>query len=269
MSKLSVGSIATIEAASGWRAHRVQIFDLPEGKLIVKGHRPMRSPWMHRILNVIARLLRVPMMKAVPVYGGARSQEVEVRRLHALADCGLPVPKIVHAARDYFVMTYLGSSHLTDQLNGRGFAAFDLWKSAAEEIVRVHAKGQYLSQCFGRNMIIDRDGAAPVFAGVIDFEDDPADVMSVQDAQVRDWLIYLQSTIYTLEAPPDVLDAALTQLFSQEQPQIRQAFLHQASKLAWLRFLPTRRKPWGKDTISVQAAAQAIHRVRNALSSFS
>ncbi len=269
MSQLSASSIATIEAATGWRKDRVQVFDLPEGKIIVKGHRPQRGPWLHRILNVLASLLRVSMVKAVPVYGGARSQDVEIRRLRALADCGLPVPRILHVAHEYFVMTYLGSSHLAGKLSGQGYAAFDLWHAAAKEIVNVHRKGQYLSQCFGRNMIIDQAKAEPVFAGIIDFEDDPVDVMSVQDAQVRDWLIFLQSTIYPLQAPHVVLDATLKELFASEIPNVRQAFSLQARKLTWLRYLPTKREPWGKDTVSIQAAAQALHRLLTAPQSIS
>lgn len=261
MSKLSIDSIEHIEAATGWRESRVQVFDLPEGKLIVKGHRPKRSPWMHLILSAIASLVRVPMIKAVPVYGGARSQEVEIARLKTLADAGLAVPKIMHIAPDYFVMTYLGSSHLAGQLRGRGFSAFGIWLAAAEHIVKVHAKGQYLSQCFGRNMIVDQSKPEPVFAGIIDFEDDPAQVMSVLDAQVRDWLIFLQSTVYDLQAPEAILQQTLQKIFSQESPEIRQAFFAQASKLAWLRYLPSKRKPWGKDTVSIQAAAQAMHQL--------
>lgn len=264
MSLLSASSVALIEASQGaksWREQRVQVFDMPEGRVIVKGHRPLRSPWMHRLLNVIASLVRVPMMKAVPVYGGARSQAVEIKRLNALGQAGLRVPQVMHIAPDYFVMNYLGTSHLAGQLSGHGFAAFDLWRECAEQIVRVHAQDQYLSQCFGRNMIVDDTTSPPVFAGMIDFEDDPADVMSVLDAQVRDWLIFLQSSIYSLDAPQDALHQSLQAIFKQERPDIRQAFFEQARKLAWLRHLPQQRKPWGKDTVSIQAAAAAIHRL--------
>jgi tRNA A-37 threonylcarbamoyl transferase component Bud32 len=263
MSQLSDSSIALIEAATVWREKRVQVFDLPEGKVIVKGHRPLRGPWMHRILNVLAKLLRVPMMQAVPVYGGARSQEVELRRLAALAAAGAPVPKVLHVGQDYFVMSYLGASNLAGQLSGRGFAAFALWREAAEQIVKVHAGGQYLSQCFGRNVIVDQSAPEPIFAGLIDFEDDPVDVMSVQEAQVRDWLIFLQSTVYVLNAPPDVLKTSLRELFSKESSELRQALLQSCRKLVWLRHLPRSRKPWGKDTVMIPAAAQAMHDLLN------
>jgi tRNA A-37 threonylcarbamoyl transferase component Bud32 len=261
MSELSQESIAQIETAQGWRANRVEVFDLPEGKVIVKGHRPLRGPWRHRVLNGLAALFRVPMMKAVPVHGGAQSQEVELRRIAALQAAGQPVPRVMHVAPDYFVMNFLGKSHLAGVLSGQGFAAYSIWRMVAEQVVRVHASGQYLSQCFGRNMIVDRSSGESRFAGMIDFEDDPLEVMSLQEAQVRDWLVFLQSTVYVLNAPPSVLKAVLTELFSKESPELRLALLQNCRKLLWLRHLPRSRKPWGKDTVMIQAAAQAMHDV--------
>jgi tRNA A-37 threonylcarbamoyl transferase component Bud32 len=258
-SELSTASIAQIEVASGWRVHRVEVFDLPEGKVIVKGHRPLRGPWRHRVLNLLAALFRAPMMKAVPVHGGAQSQEVELRRLAALKAAGQPVPRVLHVAPDYFVMNFLGKSHLAGVLSSQGFAAYDLWRTAAEQIVQVHAAGQYLSQCFGRNIIVDQASSDLRFAGMIDFEDDPLEVMSLQEAQVRDWLVFLQSTVYLLNAPPDALSAGLQELFSKESRQLRQALLQGCRKLVWLRHLPRSRNPWGKDTVMLQAAAQAMH----------
>jgi tRNA A-37 threonylcarbamoyl transferase component Bud32 len=192
------------------------------------------------------------------VHGGARAQAVELARLGALQAAGLPVPRVLHVAPDYFVMSYLGSSHLASLLNVQGFAAYPLWRTVAQQVVQVHAAGQYLSQCFGRNMIVDRTHGDR-FAGVIDFEDDPLEVMSLEQAQVRDWLVFLQSTVWALNAPPAVLKAALTQLLSQESPALREAVLASARRLRWLRHLPRSRKPWGKDTVMIQAAAQAMH----------
>jgi tRNA A-37 threonylcarbamoyl transferase component Bud32 len=258
MSELSAASIAQIEASPVWRANRVEVFNLPEGKVIVKGHRPLRGPWRHRILNALATLFRAPMMKAVPVHGGARAQAVELARLAQLQAAGLSVPHVLHAAPDYFVMSYLGSSHLASILNVQGFAAYPLWRTVAEQVVQVHAAGQYLSQCFGRNMIVDRSHGDR-FAGMIDFEDDPLEVMSLQQAQVRDWLVFLQSTVWALNAPPTVLKNALAELLGKESPALRAAVLESAGRLRWLRHLPRSRKPWGKDTVMIQAAAQAMH----------
>jgi hypothetical protein len=256
---LSASSIARIENATGWRKNRVQIFDLPEGKVIVKGQRPQRSPWRYRLLKMIGLLVGVPSMKPVPVPGGKASQDIELARLKAMADAAILVPEVMHVAPDYFVMRYLGESDLAGQLRGSGFGAFELWKSALLHIIQVHDAGQYLSQGFARNIIVGLQDSAPYIAGVIDFEDDPIVVMTALEAQVRDWLTFLQSSIYTLAAPSDVLQAALTELLDRERSDVREALFEQCRKLAWLRFLPKSRQHWGKDLVSTQAAMQVMY----------
>lgn len=113
---LSARSIEIIESSPGWRRHRIEFFDLPEGRMVVKGQRPARGPWAHRVLNGIAALAGVPCLKAVPVHGGQKAQDVEVRRLRALAAVGVRVPKVLHVAQDYFVMENMGSTNLVCQL---------------------------------------------------------------------------------------------------------------------------------------------------------
>ena len=252
---MSAASIARIEASAVWRARRVEVFDLPEGRVLVKGQRARRSPWSHRILNAFAALARVPYLKAVPVHGGAESQAVELARLRVLAGAGLAVPEVLHQASDYFVMRHLGTRDLALTLREDGMRAWHLWEAALEQLLAVHAAGQYLSQCFARNMIVsDR------FEGLIDFEDDPLEVMSLAEAQARDWLIFLQSSLWNLGAPADRLDACLRGLFARERAEVRAVLGHAARRLAWLRWLPSERRIWGKDFVSLQLVAATLHR---------
>ena len=99
------------------------------------------------------------------------------------------MPEVHHVAGDYFVMSYLGSNDLARALREQGSGAYGLWMAAMEHLLLVHARGQYLSQCFARNIIVSDD-----FRGMIDFEDDPLEVMTLEQAQARDWLIFLQSS---------------------------------------------------------------------------
>ena len=257
--RLSAESIQKIENASEWRKNRVQIFDLPEGKLIVKGQRPKRGPWRHRLLALIGLLVGVAAIKPVPVPGGADSQALELSRLKAMAESAILVPEVMHVAPDYFVMRYLGGSDLAGQLREQGFGAFELWKQAALMIIQVHDAGQYLSQCFSRNIVVGQQASQNYIAGFIDFEDDPVVVMSPLEAQVRDWLIFLQSTLYSLAAHSHVLQPALTELLDREREDIRKALFAECARLAWLRHLPTSRKPWGKDIVSIQVAIQSMY----------
>ncbi len=252
---ISPESVARIEASRVWRERRVEVFDLPEGRVIVKGQRATRSPWPHRCLNGLARLLRVPYLKAVPVHGGALSQAIEIRRLQNLLAAGLPVPQVHHVAADYFVIAYLGSNDLARTLREQRCGAFDLWLGAMEELLQVHARGQYLSQCFARNIIV-----SDVFEGLIDFEDDPLEVMGLVEAQSRDWLIFLQSTLWNLGLDAARLDGVLRSVLERESAPVRAVLRHAARRLAWLRWLPTNRRVWGKDFVSLQAVATALYR---------
>lgn len=252
---ISAASIARIEASPVWRARRVEVFDLPEGKVLVKGQRARRSPWPHRWLNGLAWMAGVSYMKAVPVHGGARSQEIELMRLRALHSAQVPVPEVHHAAPDYFVMAYLGSKDLAVTLRERGAAAYDIWFAAMEELLHVHAQGQYLSQCFARNIIVSER-----FEGLIDFEDDPLEVMTLVEAQARDWLVYLQSTLFNLSLEAPRLDAALRAVLPRESEPVRAMLRHAAGRLSWMRWLPTNRRVWGKDFVSLQAVGAALYR---------
>ncbi len=252
---ISLTSVVRIEASTIWREKRVEVLDLPEGRMLVKGQRPRRSPWPHRVLNIFAWMAGVPYLKAVTVHGGARSQAIEIARLQALRQSGLAVPEVHHAATDYFVMSYLGSNDLARALREQGSDAFDLWMAAMTHLLQVHACGQYMSQCFARNIIV-----SDTFRGMIDFEDDPLEVMTLEQAQGRDWLIFLQSSLYNLGLEPGRLDTALRSVLEQELPQVRRVLAHAARRLSWLRFLPTNRKIWGKDFVSLQAVGDAMFR---------
>lgn len=262
MSSLSSASLAQIEASAGqqsWRVCRVQVFDLSEGKVIVKGQRPKRGPWRYRVLRWIGQLLRMPMIQPVPMLGGSQAQAIEVKRLESMAQSGMPVPQVLHVAKDYFVMRYLGHTDLAVQLRLQGFGAFALWRQAAMHLIQVHEAKQYLSQGFARNMVIGKSSEDFFVAGLIDFEDDPSSVMSLLDAQVRDWMLFLLSSVHGLNAPEQVIQLALTELLERETPAVRHALLEQSKRIAWLRHLPSSRKIWGRDLVGVQAASQAMY----------
>lgn len=254
---LSARSIEIIESSPGWRRHRIEFFDLPEGRMVVKGQRPARGPWAHRVLNGIAALAGVPCLKAVPVHGGQKAQDVEVRRLRALAAVGVRVPKVLHVAQDYFVMENMGSTNLVCQLAEGGEIARQAWLRCAQYVLDAHMAGVYFSQCFARNLIM-----LPQGVGAIDFEDDPLEVMNLTDAQARDWLAFFQSSLWLLDVSHRWIDEQLDFILSQETPKVQRALALAANRLAWLRHLSNNRKLWGRDGIAIRAAALHLHRYR-------
>lgn len=256
---LSPQDLQHIAQSAGRRAGRVEVIDTTEGKVVVKGLRPSRSTARYRLLNRIARWLGLQFLAAVPMPGGARAQATEVARLRALRHAGARVPEVLHVGEDHFVIQWLGERHLGDVLQARGPQSAVLWREAGDALVQLHAAGQYLSQGFARNMIVNGAPHTPHLAGLIDFEDDPLEVMSLADAQVRDWLAFLHSTLWTLSAPTDDVDTCLDAWMAAETSAVSGLFLQACRKLAWLRHLPPYRR-LGRDAVSLQAAAAAAYR---------
>jgi tRNA A-37 threonylcarbamoyl transferase component Bud32 len=256
---LSAQELQRIAASAGWRQRRIEVFDTAQGKVLAKGQRPPRRPALYRLLGALAWITGAPFLKAAPMHGGARAQQTEVARLRALHAAGARVPQVLHVAPDHFVMEWLGGEHLGTLLQAGHPQGEALWREAGDLLVRLHARGQYLSQGFARNLIVDARGEPPRLAGAIDFEDDPLDVMRLPEAQVRDWLAFLQSTLWTLPLPPERIDAQLDSWMRLEADEVRDQFLAAAGKLRWLRHLPRQRR-FGRDTVALQAAAAAVHR---------
>ena len=245
----------------GWRATRLEVFDSAAGKVIVKGQRAPRHPARYHVLNLLARGVGLPLLKAAPMHGGTRAQAVEIDRLAQLRAAGTRVPEVLHVAPDHFVMQWLGDQNLASLLQARHPHALALWREGANALVKLHASGQYLSQGFARNLIVDERTQPPRLAGMIDFEDDPLEVMTLPEAQVRDWLSYLHSSLWILGLPPHQLDVTLDEFMVRESPDVRALFLDACTRLAWLRLLPASRR-LGRDVISLQAFADAAHRYR-------
>lgn len=250
-------TLQAILKAQAWRQHRVLRMDTPQGKIVIKAQRPVRGSAGYKLLNLIAGILGTPFLKAAPAWGGARAQQVEVKRLQTLKACGLPVPEVLHVDHEFFVMKGLGQGDLAHTILTESENAYPAWRHGGSLLLQVHAKGQYLSQAFARNFIL-HDGEI----GLIDFEDDPLEVMSLAEAQVRDWLAYLHSTVWLLPSHSENLVAQLDNWMRQESPEVQNLMLLAAKRLAWMRRLSSNRKRWGRDVVSIQAVGKLLHHWR-------
>jgi tRNA A-37 threonylcarbamoyl transferase component Bud32 len=242
-----------IRASSGWRERRVEVLHgTSEGSVIVKGWRAPRPVWRYRLLNGVARLARLPLLKAAPVYGGARAQAVEVRRLRRLAENGVAVPRLLHVDRDFFVESWLGGASLDKLLQQDD--ALVWWQRGLRALVDVHARGEYLSQAFARNFI----GVGDTLA-MIDFEDDPLEVMTLDEAQARDWLAYGHATAMAFRRCPPSLHAGLVEglrdALVRERAEVRERVVDTARRLRWVLRLPAGRgRGWRRHILILQLA---------------
>lgn len=247
---LSPASRDRIAASPGWRRHRIEVMDLPEGRVVVKGQRPPRSAARFWLMRLLARWTHNPLLRPVPAPGGAAGQATEARRLRELAAAGVHVPALWHEGPDHLVMAYVAGTPLPASLVGDEEAALAAFRSALDALADVHARGQYLSQAFARNMVQTSTGFV-----YLDFEDDPLEVMTLIDAQARDWLALLLSTVWMTNAPRAHLAQHWRAVAARLPVPVRERIDDAARRLAWLRHLPSRRDPWGRDVVSVQALA--------------
>lgn len=253
-SQLTPEILSSLLRDQAWRQHRVLIMDTAQGKIVIKAQRPARGPARYKLLNLIASLLKSPFLKAAPAWGGERAQEIEVRRLKALAELGFPVPALLHVDRDFFVMRSLGEGNLAHTIQTEPKRAYEAWHRGGVLLLQVHIQGQYLSQAFARNFIL-HEGKL----GLIDFEDDPLEVMSLAQAQVRDWLAYLHSTVWLMPEHQNAMASQLDTWLKQESMEVQYLMEQAAKRLAWMRRFSANRKRWGRDMVSIQAVGQLLH----------
>lgn len=251
---LSAASLSAIEAHGEWREHRLAKVNTCDGVLLVKGQRPVRSPWRFKLMAWLSRFTDNPLLQPVPAYGGPRGQSIEVQRLSQLAAAGLPVPAVLHQGPDFIALQFLQGQSLQHHLTLAPEEALAMFAHGLQAIHHVHQKGQYLSQAFARNIMVVEGSL-----WFIDFEDDPLEVLSLRDAQTRDWLAYLLSTVWMANAPMAQLLAAWQHLYGQLDPAMQTAIAQACSRLKWLRRLPRDRKPWGRDIVTLRALGEFLH----------
>ena len=249
-----------IERSQFWQTQRLDVIQTSMGPVLVKAQRLQRHPIRYAMLSALAWLLRLPMIKAAPAPGGSDAQNIEVLRLQALRQAGVQVPAVLHSAQNWFAMEYIDAPTLLGSLQSEVEISerLSMWLQAAKALGHVHARGQALSQAFARNCLWHHGEI-----WFIDFEDDPVSVMPLEQAQARDWLAYFYSTVWALRQCQVSWDHLLSkyelisQIYSEPVAQIIQ---ETGARMAWLRHLPTSRKPWGRDVITLQMLGEFLYR---------
>lgn len=224
---------------------------------------PRHSRLRYQLLALISRTLRLDMLTPVPNLGGEAAIATEARRLRALAEAGLRVPRVLAQTAEGLLISDLGQdgrpatvfNERLEQAAANGpVALLAAWQEGLRAIAAVHARGAYLSQAFARNLMHCPDGVI----GFIDFEDDPGEALSIAECQARDWLSYLHSTALPLRASkPEGAGEAWRATLEEADPAVRERIALAAVRVRWLRKLPAHRR-WGRDTQRVRAVARLL-----------
>ncbi len=251
--------VVLIERSQFWLSQRLDVIQISTGPVLVKAQRQQRHPIRYALLSALAFVLKLPMIKAAPAPGGVDAQSIEVKRLQALRQAGVQVPAVLHTAPQWFAIEYIHAPTLLESLQKDipMQERLSIWLQGAKALGHVHARGQALSQAFARNCLWYRGQT-----WFIDFEDDPVSVMPLAQAQARDWLTYLYSTVWALRQQQTSW-ADMLQKYEHfaHIPSVPVAEIVQktSDRMTWLRHLPQSRKPWGRDVVILQALGEFFY----------
>jgi hypothetical protein len=242
--------VAAVRARLAVSRFRIKVLETGAGRVVAKRQRPDRSAWRARAVNALARGVGIPILQAVPAHGGGRAQRIEVERLRSLHAAGLRVPEVLHVDAEFIVLSHLPGRSLVELIEAGGAAGREAWHAGLDAIAEVHARGEYLSHAFARNFIAERGGAP----AMIDFEVDPLEVFSLDQAQARDWLAYLHSTLWLLQ-PSAATAPAVAGCLARARPPVRAEVEAAGRRLGVLRHLPRSRRFGGREVAGLRALA--------------
>ncbi|MCP1660707.1 hypothetical protein [Neisseria perflava] len=228
-------------------------YTLPGGKSVwIRCAGKHNAAWRYRLMDIPVKLLHADVLTPVPNLGGKPAIATEAQRLRDLAKAGVYVPKLLAVQDDALMFSHMPGTNLLEQITREAKQhKLDAWTHGIWAIGQVHRKGQFLSQAFARNMVID--GAR---VGFIDFEDNPGSVLNTPQCQSRDWLCYLHSTLLVLQRQ-NLTGQALSlwqRCFTRQPQEVQQMVGNSVRLVHWMRRLHDRR--WGRDVLQLSALAQ-------------
>jgi len=109
------------------------------------------------------------------------------------------------------------------------------FKICLNGIKQVHLKKQYLSQGFVRNIVKIKDSEE---VGFIDFEDDPIQVLSLEQAQARDLLLFVNSTARFFVKDEEFFNQQIHEFVKGHNQQVIDYIKETNKKLFWITKLP-------------------------------
>lgn len=187
-------------------------------------------PSLVRVWNALASRLDLMALRSPPRYSGEQAKNIELRRLEALRACGAPVPRILGEGPRSLILSDMGPTlaHRLKRLKSANDADI-LVRQTAQAIGKLHRHGGYLGQAFARNITVGDTGV-----GFIDFEEDPSEIMSLAQAQARDWVIFTTGVGPYFTDRMDVLSDLIRDQASQAEPQVAREVHRIASRLGFL-----------------------------------
>lgn len=168
-------------------------------------------------LDWVARRFGLDPLRPPRHHTGQAALQTEERRLRELAGQQVHVPQVLAREPDALLLSDNGRS-LAACLREADDAGCDrLVAAAVQAIAAAHRRGAYFGQPVPRNMTWDGQRI-----GFLDFEEDPLEVMPLEQAQARDWLMFGYGVARYYDHRPQVLQALLRKAMAGEGGGVQQ-----------------------------------------------
>lgn len=180
------------------------------------------------LLDWFVRRLSIESLRPPRHSKGDQALCIEVRRLNQLKAADVHVPDVLGRGRATLVLADLGASlsRCLKRVSADPDARDRLVARAIDAIADVHAKGLYLGNPAPRNMTFAND-----CIGFLDFEEDPGEIMALESAQTRDWLLFLYDVVPHYPMRHVELAGLLQAGLERANPEVRRGVLNAGSKL--------------------------------------
>lgn len=213
----------------------------------------------HRVQDMLARLLRIDLLRLTCDVTGRPALDREAAIIRALAAKGARVPEVIGVDDDWLAISDLGEN-LRRQMDRAGDVRElrDIALAAAYALRKLHAIDAWHGNPLVRNMAGPTDRI-----GFIDFEEDPAKHMDRASCRARDILLFLFSLApFETRSPGLLREAALVVV--QGQPDEVIAKLRFTRRLAapLNRVLTPAKAVLGRDVRQAMSLCTALEVVR-------
>jgi tRNA A-37 threonylcarbamoyl transferase component Bud32 len=231
----------------------VERIQLDGGPAWRKRYADDRRAWALGAMAAVARLLHEPPLRPPPRHDPRTMRSIEAGRLRKLQALGIRAPQVLGEGPDWLLLSDLGptlSSRLRAAQGDRNVVD-GLVRGAIEAIAAAHGRDAYFGQPLPRNLTVE-DG----HVGFLDFEEDPLEVMTLAQAQARDWLLFAYGVARYYDDRPQ----ALAELLREGLACVPVQAAHQARQAARrLRPLALLARRLGREARALGHAVFALH----------
>ncbi|MEE2001457.1 lipopolysaccharide kinase InaA family protein [Alkalimonas sp. MEB108] len=191
-----------------------------DGRVVwVKRTETNTAPRWRWLSALLAKINRNPLYIPTHAPAGAAAIADEARRLRHLAALGVPVPEVIAAEDDWIALADAGTS-LKDWLRDPGRSEHEkslVLNEAAIALARLHQNGRWHGRPALRDMAWDGERIC-----FLDFEEDPARVLSQEQCQMRDLLVFVHGLYRYLPAQSPLIAQAICNYKAQAPERIWQ-----------------------------------------------